>query len=88
MPRGAMACIRARTTESVPGSQPAATMLTALCSFAKGIRDCLKPAILPCMSNESTVETPCFSIRSAYKGTSRVGTQSKATSAAMPSKGS
>ena len=54
VPRGTMASNRARSTESVPGSQPAAVMLTLLPALAAASRRATVAGISVWMSKLST----------------------------------
>ena len=80
MPLGAIASIRVRMTESVPGSQPAEMMETASCLIACAPRERRRFTMSPWMSKLSTVLMPRASRGRAVSSTLRVGVQSRAAS--------
>ena len=80
MPLGAMASSRARTTESLPGSQPAEITETALCFLAASPRHLRSSTMSVCMSKLSTVLIPISRRGNAFSLTFLVGVHRMATS--------
>ncbi len=84
-PDGASASIRARTTESDPGSHPAEITLTAPPSTAALPSDWRKAGTCVWMSKLSTVFIPSFRIFTAVSSTFREGVARIATSTSFSS---
>ena len=85
MPFGAMASSRVRTTESLPGSQPAEMMDTVPCALATSFSAWRRAGTSVWMSKLSTVWMPMARIFLACSSTLRVGVQRMATSTSFSS---
>ena len=72
--------------ESLPGSQPAEMILTALWVTQTESKELRNAQIWPCISKLSTVQIPRAANTDANFCTSRVGVQISTTSASMHSK--